>query len=99
MRSRLKAMADKPPKDEPGVQVRFERGISNALLTPPKPHKAKLESKTKKKPPALGAESSVKPNAGPYRFHLLLGGRAHIQMGDTARAKQFWLTTPAGQFR
>ena len=23
-------------------------------------------------------EGSVKPNAGPYRFHLLLGGRAHI---------------------
>jgi hypothetical protein len=34
-------MADKPPKDEPGAQERFERGIANALKMPPKPHKPK----------------------------------------------------------
>lgn len=32
-------MADDPPKDEPGAQERFDRGIANALRTPPKPHK------------------------------------------------------------
>ena len=29
---------DKPPKDEPGAQERFDRGIANALRMPPKPH-------------------------------------------------------------
>jgi len=32
-------MADKPlPKDEPGAEERFERGIKNALAMKPKPH-------------------------------------------------------------
>jgi hypothetical protein len=30
-----------PAEDEPGAEERFERGIRNALATPPKPHKAK----------------------------------------------------------
>jgi hypothetical protein len=35
-------MTDKPlPKDEPGAQERFDRGIKNALATPHKPHKPK----------------------------------------------------------
>jgi hypothetical protein len=28
-----------PPQDEPGAQERFDRGIKNALATPPKPHR------------------------------------------------------------
>lgn len=37
-------MTNKPlPKDEPGAQERFERGLKNALATPPKPHKPKRE--------------------------------------------------------
>ena len=38
------SMTDKPKpkkvKDEPGAEERFERGIANALKTPPAPHKA-----------------------------------------------------------
>jgi hypothetical protein len=37
-------MTDKPPKDpkdEPGAEERFERGIAKALRMPPKPHKPK----------------------------------------------------------
>jgi hypothetical protein len=34
-------MTEKPPEDEPGAQERFDRGIANALKTPPKPHKPK----------------------------------------------------------
>ncbi len=35
-------MTDKPtPKDEPGIEERFERGIAKALKTSPKPHKPK----------------------------------------------------------
>jgi hypothetical protein len=30
----------KPPKDEPGAQERFDRGIANPLKMPPKPHGA-----------------------------------------------------------
>jgi hypothetical protein len=43
-------MTDKPPKveDEPGADERFERGIKNALATPPKPRKA--PDKPKRRP-------------------------------------------------
>ncbi len=37
-------MTDKPPKeiqDEPGADERFERGIANALATPPRMHAVK----------------------------------------------------------
>jgi hypothetical protein len=36
-------MTEKPPEDEPGAQERFDRGIANALKTPPKPHKPKSD--------------------------------------------------------
>ncbi len=35
-------MVDEPPKEvqnEPGADERLERGVSNALTMPPKPHK------------------------------------------------------------
>jgi hypothetical protein len=42
-------MTDKPPpKDEPGVQERFERGLKNALATPPRPHKVQPDVADKK---------------------------------------------------
>ncbi|WP_293455253.1 hypothetical protein [Phenylobacterium sp.] len=44
-------MTDKPPKDEPGAQERFERGVANALKMPPKPHKPAQPRKTRKAKP------------------------------------------------
>jgi len=39
-------MTEKPlPKDESGVQDRFNRGIKNALAMPPKPHKPSVVQK------------------------------------------------------
>lgn len=32
-------MTEESPKDEPGADERFKRGIANALKMPPKPHK------------------------------------------------------------
>jgi hypothetical protein len=45
-------MTDQPlPEDQRGAQERFERGIRNALATPPRPHEPK-EGKESKAPPA-----------------------------------------------
>jgi hypothetical protein len=47
-------MTDKPSKaveDEPGVDERFQRGIANALRTPPKPHKRAPPQKASPKKP------------------------------------------------
>jgi hypothetical protein len=41
-------MTDKPPKDEPGAQERFDRGVANALKMPPKPHKTPVDPKPRK---------------------------------------------------
>jgi len=44
-------MTDKPPTDEPGAQERFDRGISNALRMPPKPHAAAKKGREPKPAP------------------------------------------------
>ena len=49
-------MTDKPPpKDEPGADERFERGLKNALAMPPKPH-AKSQPQHREKPKSSQAE-------------------------------------------
>lgn len=47
-------MTDNPPKDEPGAQERFERGIANALRMPPKSH-APVKKPGVKRPPKKAA--------------------------------------------
>jgi len=51
-------MSDKPPKieDEPGAKERFERGIENALKTPPQP-RAPAKGDASPKPPRKNATS------------------------------------------
>jgi hypothetical protein len=44
-------MTDKPLKDEPGADERFDRGIANALKTPPKPHAAAKKGRGQKPAP------------------------------------------------
>jgi len=44
-------MTDKPPKDEPGADERFKRGIANALKMPPKPHASSKKERGPKPAP------------------------------------------------
>lgn len=57
-------MTDKPPpKDEPGAEERFERGLKNALAMARKPHKPhinKLETKSERT-----SEKRAAPKSGP----------------------------------
>jgi len=55
-------MTDKPLEDEPGAQERFDRGITNALRTPPKPHVKKSETDSPKTAKATtGVRSRRRP--------------------------------------
>lgn len=48
-----------PPKDEPGAQERFDRGVANALKMPPKPHKPPPEGGRKRQPKKAASVSDT----------------------------------------